>query len=114
MDDMTDADRTILVINSGSSSVKFALFAAQASLPRLWSGAIDRIGLANGNFRAVDVNGATLIEEDADIPDHNAALRLVLDAVDRQVSGAPLVAVGHRVVHGGPDCDYPLVRTFPL
>ena len=87
MDDMTDADRTILVINSGSSSVKFALFAAQASLPRLWSGAIDRIGLANGNFRAVDVNGATLIEEDADIPDHNAALRLVLDAVDTGCGG---------------------------
>lgn len=114
MDDMTDADRTILVINSGSSSVKFALFAAQTSLPRLWSGAIDRIGLANGHFRAVDAKGATLIEEDADVPDHTAALRLVLDAVDRHVSGAPLAAVGHRVVHGGPHCDCPLVVTSAI
>lgn len=39
---------TILMINSGSSSVKFALFAGGASLVRLWSGAIERIGSRTG------------------------------------------------------------------
>lgn len=47
-------DTTILVINSGSSSVKFALFAGESSPQRLWSGAIERIGLENGHFHAVD------------------------------------------------------------
>lgn len=111
MDTMTATDRTILVINSGSSSVKFALFATQAALPRLWSGAIERIGLVNGHFHAVDADGVTQIEEAADVADHNAALRMLLDTVEQRASGAPLAAVGHRVVHGGPDCDCPLIVT---
>lgn len=107
-------DSTILVINSGSSSVKFALFDGEAALPRLWSGAIERIGLANAHFRAVDARGAPVIDKTADIADHGAALRLLLDAVDDRDSRATVAAVGHRVVHGGPDCDCPLVVTAAL
>jgi acetate kinase len=107
-------DSTILVINSGSSSVKFALFAGEAALARLWSGAIERIGLANAHFRAVDAGGAPVIDKTADIPDHAAALRLLLDAIEDRGSRAPLAAVGHRVVHGGPDCDCPLVVTAAI
>lgn len=114
MDTMTVTDRTILVINSGSSSVKFALFGADAALPRRWSGAIEHIGLANGHFHAVDADGVTQIDETADVADHNDALCLLLDAVGQRGSTAPLAAVGHRVVHGGPDCDCPLVLTAAL
>jgi len=108
------AATAILVINSGSSSVKFALFAAEEPLSRLWSGAIERIGLANGRFHAVDAEGATVIDETRDIADHDAALRLLLDAVEEHSSDARLVAVGHRIVHGGPDCDCPVVVTAAL
>ncbi|MGE0333974.1 MAG: acetate/propionate family kinase [Gammaproteobacteria bacterium] len=104
----------ILVINCGSSSVKFALFAAKEPQPRLWSGVIERIGLANGRFRAVDAEGATVIDETGDIADHEAALTLLLDAIERHRSGARLTAVGHRVVHGGPDCDCPALVTVAL
>lgn len=104
-------DTTILVINSGSSSVKFALFAGETALARLWSGAIERIGLANAHFHAADEGGAHVIDKTADIADHGAALRLLLDAVDDRGDRAPVAAVGHRVVHGGPDCDCPLVVT---
>lgn len=104
----------ILVVNCGSSSVKFALFAAEKPLPRLWSGAIERIGLENGRFRAVDGEGATVLDEIRDIADHETALRLLLDAIERHPSGAHLAAVGHRVVHGGPECDCSVVVTVAL
>jgi len=107
-------DATILAINSGSSSVKFALFAGEASLPRLWSGAIERIGLENARFHAVDAGGAVVLDRTADIADHDAALGLLLDAVEQRTSKARVAAVGHRVVHGGPDCDCPLVLTAEL
>jgi len=101
----------ILVINCGSSSVRFALFAAEETLPRVWSGVIERVGLANARFRAVDGEGVTVIDETEDIADHDAALSLLLDAIERQPSGARLAAVGHRVVHGGSECDCPLLVT---
>lgn len=107
-------DTTILVINSGSSSVKFALFAGEPLLPRLWSGAIERIGLENGHVHAVDDLGEVVIDTTADIADHTVALGLLLDAVEERGTGARVAAVGHRVVHGGPDCDCPLVVTADL
>jgi acetate kinase len=105
---------TILVINCGSSSVKFALFAMGDPLPRLRSGAIERIGLANGRFRAIDTDGAIAIDDARDIASHDEALALLLDAIDRHPSGPPLAAVGHRVVHGGPECDCPVLVTAAL
>lgn len=108
------ASGAILVINCGSSSVKFALFAAEGPPPRLWSGAIERIGLADGRFRAVDAEGATVLDQTRDIADHDAALALLLDAIERHPSGARLTAVGHRVVHGGPECDCPALVTAAL
>ncbi len=108
------ASGAILVINCGSSSVKFALFAAGEPQPRLWSGAIERIGLANGRFRAVDAQGATVLDETGEIADHDAALGLLLDAIERHPSGARLTAVDHRVVHGGPECDCPALVTAAL
>ena len=110
----TSAAVAILVINSGSSSVKFALFAAEEPLSRLWSGAVERIGLANGRFHAVDADGATVIDETRSIPDHDTALSLLFDAIEEHPSGARLAAIGHRVVHGGPDCDCPMVVTAAL
>src|SRR3974390_2663618 len=50
----------IIVINCGSSSVKFALFAAGQSLSRLRSGSGDRIGLANGHFHIADADGVMI------------------------------------------------------
>ncbi len=107
------SDGAILVINSGSSSVKYALFTAE-KLSRLWSGAIDRIGLGDSRFHAIDGSGAKLLDETEDIADHKTALKLLLDAVEQHPSGARLTAVGHRIVHGGPECDCPILVTAGL
>jgi acetate kinase len=80
------SDRLVLVINSGSSSLKFQLVDVDSGEARS-SGYIERIG-----------------EGSSSIPDHDAALRrafdtLADDGVDLRTVG--LMAVGHRVVHGG-------------
>ncbi|HET6533529.1 MAG TPA: acetate kinase [Actinoplanes sp.] len=75
----------ILVLNTGSSSVKYRLFDGSETLAK---GLIERIGEAGG-----------------DTPDHEAALRQIMDTLD--VRG--LDAVGHRVVHGGSEFDRPTV-----
>ncbi|MEO3748353.1 acetate kinase [Plantactinospora sp. B5E13] len=77
----------ILVLNSGSSSLKYRLFARVGDAPEtLDQGLVERIGEPGG-----------------DAPDHAAALRHVLGRVD--LTG--LAAVGHRVVHGGTEFTAP-------
>jgi acetate kinase len=103
---------TILVINAGSSSVKFQVFAIDADgrLHRQVKGQMDGIG-SRPRLRASGATGEKLaeraypIEAVADVP---AALQVAADWLrdERQIS--PL-AVGHRVVHGGPDYDRPVV-----
>jgi len=101
----------ILVINCGSSSVKFAVFTSERSPLRFWSGSIDRIGVANTRFHIVDNQGQTVIDQADPIADHETALAQVLDTIDRRASQLALAAVGHRIVHGGADCDCPVIVT---
>jgi acetate kinase len=108
------SDPAILVINCGSSSVKFALFADVDSTPRLWSGAIERIGLPDGRFHATDEKGNSVIDETVAIPDHPEALRMLLEKLSQHPSGATPIAVGHRVVHGGAGCDCPVMVDVAL
>ena len=98
----------ILVINSGSSSVKFALLSARATLPRFWSGAIERIGISGSRLSIANTNGGIVVDERCSIADHDAALSLLFETIKRHPEGPPLIAVGHRVVHGGAECDCPL------
>ena len=106
---MSDA---ILVLNAGSSSLKFALFETAAATdadPALrLRGEIEGIGrsarfdLESG--AAGTAPGPLPPEEDiAGITDHDGALAVLLDWLDRAVATSRLVAAGHRVVHGGPE-----------
>jgi acetate kinase len=96
------ADAGILVLNCGSSSIKFALFDATANpLPRLsvWSGQVE--GINTGNPRLLVADEAPLaLTLGRDRPYH-AALQSVRDAVSRLGGGRLPRAVAHRVVHGG-------------
>jgi acetate kinase len=104
----------ILVINCGSSSVKFALFDAEQPDLRFWSGSVDRIGLPNTRFHIIDAKGGTVIDKTVHIADHEIALAQVLETIDQHPSGPGLAAVGHRVVHGGAECDCPIVVTIAV
>jgi acetate kinase len=94
----------VLVINAGSSSLKFMLF-RMPSEERLARGMVERIGLDRPQLRYERHDGCAL-EEDARISDHDEALRLVCarlvdPAVGVLKSLAEVQAIGHRVVHGG-------------
>ncbi|PYJ00807.1 MAG: hypothetical protein DME25_19745, partial [Verrucomicrobia bacterium] len=90
----------VLTINSGSSSIKFALFPVESPATRLLSGKVERIGLPDPVVTIKD--GPAKIEK-LPIPagDHLAAGGFLLDWLAEHLDGKAIVGVGHRVVHGG-------------
>ncbi len=101
---MTDS---ILVVNCGSSSLKFAVFELSDGPTRRLRGAASGIGTAQGRLRVADSAGRTVADRQASLPDHAAAIARVDHLLREQEERLPLLGVGHRVVHGGPDCDCP-------
>ena len=100
-------EQVILTLNAGSSSLKFALFTASGHPKRLWSGAIDRIGLPGAHFQLTDARKTVVLNEPGALDSHEAALARLLRTVASLPGSPDLIAVGHRVVHGGPECDCP-------
>lgn len=103
---------TILVVNAGSSSVKFQIFTLDSSgrLHRQIKGQVDGIG-SSPRLRASDADGNTLasrIYPIENIPDVPAALAVAGSWLRDELRISPL-AVGHRVVHGGPEYDRPVL-----
>jgi len=102
----------ILVINAGSSSVKFQIFGlATADVPqRLVKGQMDGIG-TRPRLRAATSDGLSLIDKTylpREIPDVPAAIGATADWL-RETQRFRLLAVGHRVVHGGPLYERPVI-----
>jgi acetate kinase len=98
-------ERSLLTVNTGSSSLKVALYRlgeneSEKEAPELFAEA-ERIGLPHSLLRFQNVRGDTFEEQRAELPDHAAALRALLDQLRVKGLDRDLVAVGHRVVHGG-------------
>jgi acetate kinase len=102
----------VLVLNAGSSSLKFTEFLVGASeaLEPCASGNLEEL-YGHARFRARDANGAVVGEhewsEDAP-PEHAGALEFLFEWLLSNASDAQLAAVGHRVVHGGADYAAPV------
>ena len=92
---------SILVINGGSSTLKFALFRTGDAPVRELSGVIDRIGLPTGTFTWTHEGPGTVDRRTLKAPDHVACIEPLLACITDHLSENPLVAMGHRVVHGG-------------
>ncbi|MGD9552164.1 MAG: acetate/propionate family kinase [Candidatus Caldatribacteriota bacterium] len=94
----------ILVINSGSSSIKYRLFdMTDESL--LAKGLVERIGIKDSLINHYPA-GKDFIKKQIDIPDHRKGIALVIEALLNKQYGvikdiSEIAAVGHRVVHGG-------------
>lgn len=98
----------ILTLNAGSSSLKFALFNVRAGEPTERArGQVEGIGGA-AKLIAKAPDGATLTETTPDAPDHDAAMRALLGWIEAALEGTEVSAVGHRIVHGGPDFAAPI------
>ncbi|MCU4655148.1 acetate/propionate family kinase [Roseibacterium sp. SDUM158016] len=97
----------ILTLNAGSSSIKFGLYDAAPEPEERLRGQVDGLGTAARLILGDEVR-------DVAAPDHAAGLAAILAALDPHLAGAPILGVGHRVVHGGADIDGPRVLTPAL
>ena len=98
---MTDA---ILALNAGSSSVKFGVFgcsADRANPSALIKGSVGHVGATQLNLRATGPDGTAFVDQDWTGSDRRTATGLLVDWVEAHLGDARLVAVGHRIVHGG-------------
>ena len=94
------ANPQILTINGGSSSIKFALYAAVEPLQRGLYGTVDRIGLSGTNLTFHDADGKPQASRKLIAADHKSAANSLIDWLEAQADFASVKAVGHRVVHG--------------
>lgn len=93
----------VLVLNSGSSSIKFGIYEAGAARrEKLIEGAVDGIGTDLGKFWIKDAAGQKLVDETPALPNRSVAFALVADALHSGKFPAP-AAIGHRTVCGGPN-----------
>ena len=100
---------TVLVLNSGSSSLKYQLVEPESGRS-IFSGIVERIGeeTSTAKLKLQD----SPISREGRVDDHEAALRLAFALVEEggeSIADLGVVAVGHRVVHGGPTLYRPTV-----
>ncbi|ASW02888.1 acetate/propionate family kinase [Paraburkholderia aromaticivorans] len=95
-------DPTILVLNSGSSSLKFGLFRlAGGDETLLLEGSAEGIGRGDGSLRIKAPDGRLLLQREHELESQTDALQKLAQVLAQQHHARPS-AVGHRVVHGGP------------
>lgn len=93
----------VLVLNSGSSSIKFCMYEALGGKrTKVFEGAVDGIGTDLGKFWIKDAQGQKLVDETPALPNRAVAFALVADALHSGKYPAP-AAIGHRIVCGGPN-----------
>jgi acetate kinase len=92
--------RSVLAINGGSSSIRFALYEAEPPLRRLLRGKIDRIGQRGANLAFEDPAGNPRAVPGFAAADHREAAGSLLDWLEAQTAFGGVAAVGHRIVHG--------------
>ena len=104
--------RAVLTLNAGSSSLKFALYTTDLPRRRLAVGQLEGIG-THPHLIIRDEFGHTMIEwrwKQADtLGAHAEVLAQVIDFLRSNMADLDIVAVGHRVVHGGPVYEGPVV-----
>ena len=91
---------SVLTINGGSSSIKFALYEVGKPLKRELYGKVDRIGLSGTNLTFHDADGKPQASLELAATDHKSAVNALIDCLEKQIDFKSVKAVGHRVVHG--------------
>jgi len=99
------SDAVVLVINCGSSSLKYELY-KMPERQSLGKGLVAKIGLEKGAIS--QKSDKAKMEKDVVVPDHRRAMELVLEALTDKEYGlikdkSEITSIGHRVVHGGED-----------
>ena len=106
----TPSNHVLLVINSGSSSLKFLITKIESPSQTLYRGQISAIG-KTGHFWINDHQDSRLHEESISVADHEQALLALLNWLGRKAAELEIIAAGHRVVHGGTRFHAPVLVT---
>ena len=104
---------SVLTMNGGSSSIKFAIFKPGLPLTRRVAGAVERIGLPETVLRTTKRGDSDELQP-LPATDFNEAVAGLLDWLTESGELARVTAIGHRVVHGGPNYIDPQVVTPKL
>ncbi|WP_291993090.1 acetate/propionate family kinase [Candidatus Accumulibacter sp. ACC003] len=109
--------KAILVLNAGSSSLKFSVFdvGAATALRAMAVGQVEGLGTAP-RLRAKGADGRVIADESwttSEVANHAQALQQIAMLLRSRFAGQDLAGVGHRVVHGGADYSAPLLLTPP-
>ncbi len=95
METMNSGDRYILTVNAGSSSIKLALFVKDDITQKVLVASVENIGQSSAKM--VTFDGTKPIDAD----NHSDATKLLTEWLTSQIAANSIVAVGHRIVHGG-------------
>jgi acetate kinase len=107
-------DPTVLVLNSGSSSIKFGLYTKDDPPRPLLSGRIERIGSPQTSFQWQEPATGRTADEIMEAPQHQSAAQFLIGWLEGRPESAGIAAVAHRVVQGGPKYDQPQLVTPEL
>jgi len=91
---------SVLTINSGSSSIKFALYSIDGSLERILYGKVDRIGLKGTSLDFNNLRKKKKGNLRIEVSDHKSVANFLIDWLEKQVDFSLISGVGHRVVFG--------------
>src|ERR1700745_917440 len=97
----------ILTVNCGSARIKFGLFEAGAPLRRMLVGNIAPIGSPDAVLSVKGASKEDSFSSDTEAPNHVRAVKVLMDWVEQRIPSGELVAVGHRLVQGGPRYSHP-------
>lgn len=104
--------KAILIINAGSSSIKFSVFISEGKNLHLQSkGQIEGIGV-KPNFIAKNLSGQVLEKKEWDNSkeiNHEFLMKFLIDWLNHNLDGAQVISAGHRVVHGGTEFEKPVL-----
>lgn len=89
-------------MNGGSSSIKFGIFDLSDPPLRLLHGELAGIGQPQATLRVDGIKAADQVRQTVTAPDHEIAFKAAMHVIESQATSQPIVAIGHRVVHGGP------------
>ncbi|HZP59819.1 MAG TPA: hypothetical protein VFB27_05800, partial [Opitutaceae bacterium] len=102
----------MLVLNAGSSSLKFAVFRTRgAVLHRVLSGSLDRIGQTDSEFRVKSGVHSAGTSRRVGTAHHANGIELILAELTKLFPASEIAAIGHRIVHGGPHFTAPQLVT---
>jgi acetate kinase len=103
----------LCVLNAGSSSLKFAVYGVTDGNLRRWeTGEVEQIG-GKGRLLVSAADGKPIHDHMVSTTDHAAALHALAALRDGPLEEHGLIGFGHRVVHGGPDLDAPVLVDAP-